>query len=266
MALSERINIALCFSNENDARSLSKKLTEIAPDINFITGADHNGFLKAIGSADKIDCFIIEEKYRECSSVELVEQLKNNLKYKKSVIAVFSANIKNIDTRFYELHTDYIFDLSFELKSVITSLRHQLMKNILPVIPKSFNVLVLENSPDILELISLHLDVLGHDQFDPCMDVKEARQKLAKNDYDLLLLDWNLDDGTCLDVIEFIKNQPVSQRTKSAVTVVITGRDEVEDIMTLLAYGIQDHIIKPFGLQEFEDKIRYALEKNIKHD
>lgn len=180
--------------------------------------------MKAIASADKIDCFIIEEKYQECLAAEMVDQLKKNLKYKKSVIAVFSANIKNIDT----------------------------------------NVLVLENSPDILELISLHLDLLGHDQFESCMDVKEAFQKLAKNDYDLLLLDWNLDDGTCLDVIEFIKNHPISQRTKSAVIVVITGRDEVDDIMTLLGYGIQDHIIKPFGLQEFEEKIRYALEKNVK--
>jgi len=264
MALSKRINIALCFSNENESKNLSKKLTEIAPDINFITAADYNGFLKAIASADKIDCFIIEEKYQECSATKLVDQLKKNLEYKKSVIAVFSANIKNIDTKFYELHTDYIFDLSFELKNVITSLRNHLMKNILPVIPKNFNVMVLENNPEILELISLHLDGLGHDQFDACMDVKEARQKLAKNDYDLLLLDWNLDDGTCLDVIEFIKNHPVNQRTKSAVIVVITGRDEVDDIMTLLGYGIQDHIIKPFELQEFEEKIRYALEKNAK--
>ena len=96
------------------------------------------------------------------------------------------------------------------------------------------------------------------------MDTKDAKQKLQTNDYDLLLLDWNLDDGTCLDIIEFVKAKPVSARTKAAVTVVITGRDDVDDIMTLLRYGIKDHIIKPFGFQEFEDKIGYALEKNIK--
>lgn len=134
----------------------------------------------------------------------------------------------------------------------------------MPVIPTEFNVLVLDNSPEILEVISLHLQELGHEKIELCMDIQEARKCLLTKDYDLLLLDWNLDDGTCFDVIDFIKNNPVSFRTKSAVTVVITGRDDVEDIMTLLKYGINDHIIKPFGFQEFEDKIGYALEKNVK--
>lgn len=266
MPFSQGINIALCFSNENEAKNLSKKLTEIGPNINFITAPDFVTFLKVTNDAEKIDCFIIEEKYQECSSTELVDKLKKNPKYKKSVMALFSNNLKDVDSKFFEMHTDYMFDLSSELKNVVTNLRQHIVKKILPVIPHKFNVMVLEDNPDILELISLHLHDLGHEQFDLCSDISDARDKLTKNDYDLLLLDWNLNDGTCLDIIEFIKKTPVSDRTKSAVTVVITGRDDVDDIMTLLHYGIKDHIIKPFGFQEFEDKIGYALEKNSKRD
>ena len=264
MLLSERINIALCFNSEAEAKSLSLQLKEISPHINFITAPNFSDFLKAITHAPKIDCFIIEEKYRDCLAVEMINQLKRDQKYKKSVISVFSTNIKKIDSRFYELGTDYVFDLSFELKDVVANLKKLIIKNIEPVIPKNYNVMVLDNSPEILDVIALHLHELGHDKVDLCKDTKDAKQKLQTNDYDLLLLDWNLDDGTCLDIIEFIKNKPVSARTRTAVTVVITGRDDVDDIMTLLRYGIKDHIIKPFGFQEFEDKIGYALEKNIK--
>lgn len=124
--------------------------------------------------------------------------------------------------------------------------------------------MVLDNSPEILELISLHLSELGHVKYDLCKGIKEAKLNLVDKDYDLLLLDWNLDDGTCIDLIEFIKTSSLSPQTKQALTVVITGRDDVDDIMTLLRYGIKDHIIKPFDFSEFEDKITYAIDKHLK--
>lgn len=264
MLFSEQINIVLCFNSEEEAISLSKQLKEIAPNVHFIIAGTFSEFSQQTMNINKVNCFIVEEKYKDCAAVDLIDQIKINSKYKKSVISVFSTNLKKLDNKFYDLNTDYIFDLSFELKNVISSLRELIAKNLTPVIPKEFNVLVLDNSLEILEVISLHLRELGHEKIELCIDIQEARKCLLSKDYDLLLLDWNLDDGTCFDVIDFIKNNPVSSRTKAAVTVVITGRDDVEDIMTLLKYGIKDHIIKPFGFQEFEDKIGYALEKNVK--
>lgn len=264
MLSSVQINIAFCFNNESEAISLSEQLKDIAPNVRFIIASSFSDFLMEISNAEKVDCFIIEEKYRDCAATDLVEQFKRNPKYKKSVISVFSTNLKKIDSKFYELNTDYVFDLSFELKTVIMDLRKSIVKKLMPVIPKEFNVLVLDNSPEILEVISMHLQELGNNKVELCKDIGAAKKCLLTRDYDLLLLDWNLDDGTCLDIVEFIKENPVSSRTKAAVTVVITGRDDVEDIMTLLRYGINDHIIKPFGFHEFEDKIGYALEKNIK--
>lgn len=44
----------------------------------------------------------------------------------------------------------------------------------------------------------------------------------------------------------------------------MTGRNAVEDIMTLVAKDVKDHIIKPFDQYEFEDKIYYALERHQK--
>jgi response regulator RpfG family c-di-GMP phosphodiesterase len=264
MLSSEQINIALCFNSEAEAICLSEQLRDVAPSIHFIIARSFGEFLIEISKENKVDCFIIEENYNDCVATDLVEQIKKNPKYKKSVISIFSTDLKKIDRKFFELNTDYVFDLSSELKTVIVNLRESILRNLMPVIPKEFNVLVLDNSPEILELISMHLLELGHSKVELCKDIESAKKCLSTRDYDLLLLDWNLDDGTCLDVVEFIKKNQISSRTKAAVTVVITGRDDVEDIMTLVRYGINDHIIKPFGFREFQEKIIYALEKNTK--
>lgn len=264
MPESETINIALCFNDPMEAINLSNRLGELGPNINFIIGKNFDEFLKSIARLPKIDCFLIEDIYKECSAVDLIEKLKKSQRYKKSVISLCTSSLKKIDKKYLELGAHYIFDLQTSFKEVSEQLKKHIIKKLTPVIPKNFNVMVLDNSPEILELISLHLSELGHVKYDLCKGIKEAKLNLVDKDYDLLLLDWNLDDGTCIDLIEFIKTSSLSPQTKQALTVVITGRDDVDDIMTLLRYGIKDHIIKPFDFSEFEDKITYAIDKHLK--
>lgn len=262
--LSETINIAICFNDKLEAQSFSQKIEHFGPDINFIIGENFDGFLKAIAAKTHIDCFIIDENYKECSSFDLIEKLKKSQRYKKSVISLLTPNLKKIDKKFLELGIHYIFDSATDINQINLNLKNAIVKKLTPVIPKDYNVMVLDNNPEILELISMHLHELGHKNFDLCSGVKEAKISLVDKSYDLLLLDWNLDDGTCIDLIEFIKSSTIAPRTKDALIVVITGRDDVDDIMILLRYGVKDYIIKPFDFAEFEEKIGYGLEKHLK--
>ena len=177
---------------------------------------------------------------------------------------MLTQDLDTLSAEHLELDNHYNFDRDTNIKDIIANLKQNIIRALAPVIPKDFNILVLDNSHEILEVISMHLHDLGHAKFDLSHSIQEAEKKLIQNDYDLLLLDWNLDDGTCIDLIEFIKSESLSERTKSALTMVITGRNDVDDIMTLLSYGVKDHIIKPFEFSEFEEKISYALEKHSK--
>ena len=76
MPFSQTVYVALCFNSEAEALALSEGLKDLAPKIEFITASSFDGFLKAIAAVEKIDCFIIEEDYKECSSYDLIEKLK----------------------------------------------------------------------------------------------------------------------------------------------------------------------------------------------
>lgn len=264
MPFSQTVYVAICFNSEAEALALSESLKDLAPKITFITASSFDGFLKAIAAAEKIDCFIIEEDFEECSSYDLIEKLKKSTRYRKSVRALLTSNLKTIHSKFLELNNHYYYDQKTGIADIRLNLKKCITKKLTPIIPKDYNVLVLDNSHEVLEIISMHLNDLGHTKMDLCYSILEAKKQLLEKDFDLLLLDWNLDDGTCIDLIDFIKKESLSERTKSALAMVITGRDDVDDIMTLLRYGVKDHIIKPFGFNEFEDKISYAIEKHIK--
>ena len=257
-------NIAICFNNMEESQALAKKLNEFSPGINFIISSSFDGFLKEIAKVEKINCFIIEEKYKECQAVDLIEKLKSSQRYKKSLLALYTPSLEKIDKKYLEFDLDLTFDNSTDFKGLHANLERIILKQIMPVIPKDFNVMALDNSREMLELISMHLTELGHENFDLCHSIRNAKMTLLEKDYDLLLLDWNLDDGTCIDLIEYIRSSTVSERTKASLIVVITGRDSVDDIMTLLRYEVKDTIIKPFDFLEFEDKINYAIEKHLK--
>ena len=191
----------------------------------------------------------------------MIKQLKESSQYSKSGIVLFTPNRHKLHNDFQDLKPDYIFDHSTNIVELVQNTAQIILSRVETIIPESFNVLVLDDNLGILDIISSFLSELKHHNFDLCTSVDGAKKLLDQKDFDLLLLDWNLEDGTCIDVINYIKDSPLSIRTKNASTVVITGRDGVDDLMTLRDHGVNNSIIKPFDIKEFGDKILYAIDR-----
>jgi two-component system response regulator PilR (NtrC family) len=132
------------------------------------------------------------------------------------------------------------------------------------IIPNHYNVLIVEDEPRVLEILVQHMHELNHLNFQTCSSVTEVKNKTKNNKFDLFLLDWNLSDGTCIDLIDHIRAEEKSRSFNQSVIMVVTGRDSVDDIMTLVHMNVTDQLIKPFDHSEFKEKISYALEKHNK--
>lgn len=114
-------------------------------------------------------------------------------------------------------------------------------------------VLVIDDEPDIRELIDLTLSRMGLEA-DCVGSVAEAKALLADNDYQLCLTDMRLPDGDGLEivrhVVEFSGETPVA---------VITAFGSAENAVAALKAGAFDYLAKPVGLDHLRALVKSAL-------
>ena len=103
-------------------------------------------------------------------------------------------------------------------------------------------VLIVDDEPDLLELVSLTLNRMSLDTR-TASDVATAQRLLKAQHFDLCLTDMRLADGDGLDLVEWI------QRNRSDVPVaVISAHGNVQSAVRALKLGAFDFVSKPLDL------------------
>jgi two-component system response regulator PilR (NtrC family) len=113
--------------------------------------------------------------------------------------------------------------------------------------------LVIDDEPDICELLSLTLGRMGIDT-EVAGDVRGAKRKLLERRFDICLTDMRLPDGDGLELVEWM------QSNASGVPVaVITAHGNIETAVQALKLGAFDFISKPLDLQNLRNIVENAL-------
>src|SRR3569832_1683205 len=103
-------------------------------------------------------------------------------------------------------------------------------------------VLIVDDEPDLLELVSLTLGRMNLDTR-TAPDVTTARRLLKSEQFDLCLTDMRLPDGDGLDLVAWI------QENRATLPVaVITAHGNVESAVRALKLGAFDFVSKPLDL------------------
>jgi two-component system OmpR family response regulator len=117
-------------------------------------------------------------------------------------------------------------------------------------------LLVVEDEPNILELLSGSLRFAGFD-VETATNGGEAVQAAQRHRPDLIVLDVMLPDFDGFDVVRRLR----SGGTRTPV-VFLTARDAVEDRIKGLTLGGDDYVTKPFSLEEVLARIRAVLRRS----
>lgn len=113
--------------------------------------------------------------------------------------------------------------------------------------------LVIDDEPDIRELLALTLGRMGIDTV-VAEDVTGARKALGSHHFDLCLTDMRLPDGDGLDLVQWMqKNAP------GVPVAVITAHGNVETAVQALKLGAFDFISKPLDLNNLRNIVSNAL-------
>lgn len=116
-------------------------------------------------------------------------------------------------------------------------------------------ILLLEDDVSLIDGLVYSLERNGF-SLDVARTVKDAENYLSKHEYDLLLLDVTLPDGTGFEVCEHVR------KTGSDVPIIfLTAADEEINVIRGLDSGGDDYITKPFKLGELCSRIKALLRR-----
>jgi two-component system response regulator PilR (NtrC family) len=113
--------------------------------------------------------------------------------------------------------------------------------------------LVVDDEPDIRELLGITLDRMGIET-DAAEDLGGARARLAQQAYDLCLTDMRLPDGNGIDLVRHVQ-----RHCPTTPIAVITAHGNVESAVEALKAGAFDFVSKPVDLQALRNLVSTAL-------
>ncbi|HEY3179714.1 MAG TPA: sigma-54 dependent transcriptional regulator [Casimicrobiaceae bacterium] len=114
-------------------------------------------------------------------------------------------------------------------------------------------VLVVDDEPDLLELLELTLSRMGLDT-SRAESVSDALRLLDREPFDLCLTDMRLPDGEGLRVVEYI-----TQKALDVPVAVITAFGSAENAVAALKAGAFDYLSKPVALEQLRALVKQAL-------
>jgi two-component system, NtrC family, response regulator PilR len=122
------------------------------------------------------------------------------------------------------------------------------------------NVLIVDDEPDLLELVSLTLGRMNLDTR-TAADVGSAQKLLKGNRFDLCLTDMRLPDGDGLDLVAWIQ-----QECPQVPVAVITAHGNVESAVRALKLGAFDFVSKPLDLGVLRKLVGSAIRLGTRPD
>ena len=102
----------------------------------------------------------------------------------------------------------------------------------------------------------VHFLSFQHHQVEAAKNCGEARDLLFVSGYDLLILDWELPDGTGIEIIREYRASG-----QSSHILMLTGRSSISDKEQGFDVGADDYLTKPFNLKELGLRVNALLRR-----
>ena len=121
-------------------------------------------------------------------------------------------------------------------------------------------ILVVDDDPAIREMIKLALTRGGY-EVQEAGNTLDARQTIARQIPDLILLDWMLPGQSGF---EFARALQRDSAHRQIPVIMLTARGQEEDKVAALETGADDYVAKPFSVSELLARIKAVLRRTLR--
>jgi len=116
-------------------------------------------------------------------------------------------------------------------------------------------ILIIEDEANIRKLLAYDLKHAGF-EVKEAQDGQMAKDICEKEHFDLLLIDWMLPNISGIELVKYFRKKDIQ-----SVLIMLTAKDEEENILEAFEAGVDDYVNKPFSPRVLLARIRSHLKK-----
>ena len=113
-------------------------------------------------------------------------------------------------------------------------------------------VLIAEDSNTMSGIVREMMRRLGYNEIVEAEDGQQAWEQLNQGSFDLLLTDWNMPRMSGLELLQKVRESP---DLAEIPVVMLTTRNNKEDIVSAMKAGINNYVTKPCKPTQLKEKI-----------
>ncbi len=120
----------------------------------------------------------------------------------------------------------------------------------------NMNVLIVDDYRTMLRIIRTLLRQLNFTNIEEASDGAEALQKLRRNDFGLVISDWNMEPMNGIQLLREVRADP---RLQHIPFIMVTAESKSENMITAREAGVSSYLVKPFNAETLKAKIAGVL-------
>ena len=111
------------------------------------------------------------------------------------------------------------------------------------------SVLVVDDQQSMRGICKYILTQLGFVNITEAKSGREALSKLEKQNVDLIISDWNMEDIDGLTLLRVVRKHPI----------MATGRSDKEQVKEAISSGVNNYLLKPFDASTMKKRIEAVI-------
>ena len=259
------VKVLVVDDHPNTATTLARGIAQLGGKVLVRSATSGHEALEQIKN-DPVDILITDMIMPEMTGLELIEKLQNHTAghptfsylvtaYDVPGMKVTARRLKVKDVIIKPVHPERICRI---ILNAIDEIHHAqpIVNEIVKTQP--FTILIADDQPDNLMLLSRYLDAEGYSHI-KAKDGVETLEKARNSQPDLILLDINMPNKDGFAVLEEIRSDP--EIVHIPVIILTAARLDPADIQSGLNLGADDYVTKPFDLRELLARIKSVLRR-----
>ena len=123
-------------------------------------------------------------------------------------------------------------------------------------VDKNMAVLIVDDYKTMLRIIRNLLRQIGFNNVDEASDGATALQKLRRDNFGLVISDWNMEPMTGLQLLKEVR---ADEKLRGTPFIMVTAESKTENVIAAKKAGVNNYIVKPFNAATLKTKMTAVL-------